>query len=158
MRTVRYAFVLLLSLLALLLIGVRARYGGGAEFPDRTGPPELPADALELVGEFAHPPGNITVSPSGRVFATFHPEGSPPISVFELVGGEAIPYPPGGLPGDLSYQTVLALRADARNRLWVLDYGRYGLGSARLLAFDLASGALVHRHDFPGKIATRARC
>jgi hypothetical protein len=28
-RTVRYASVLLLSLLALLLAGVRARYGGG---------------------------------------------------------------------------------------------------------------------------------
>jgi sugar lactone lactonase YvrE len=152
-RIVRYAFVLVLSLLALLLVGVRARYGGGADFPDRSGAPGLPAQALELVGEFAHPPGNITVSPSGRVFATFHPEGSPPISVFELVDGQAVAYPPGGLPGDLSYQTVLALRADARNRLWVLDYGRYGLGTARLLAFDLATGALVHRHEFPSKIA-----
>ncbi len=142
-----------MALVALLLAGVRARYGGGADFPDRSGAPVLGADALELVAEFPHPPGNITVSPSGRVFATFHPEGSPPISVFEIVDGQAVAFPPGGLPGDLTYQTVLSLRADRRNRLWVLDYGRYGFGSARLLAFDLASGALVHRHDFPGKIA-----
>lgn len=153
MRIARYAFVLVFSLLALLLAGVRARYGGGAEFPDRSGAPALGADALELVADLQHPPGNITVSPSGRVFATFHPEGSPPVSVFEIVDGNPVAYPPGGLPGDLSYQTVLSIRADRRNRLWVLDYGRYGFGTARLLAFDLATGALVHRHDFPGKIA-----
>ena len=33
MRTLRYAFVLVLALLALLLAGVRARYGGGEDFP-----------------------------------------------------------------------------------------------------------------------------
>ena len=139
--------------MVLLLAGVRARYGGGAAFPDRSGVPTLGADALELVADLPHPPGNIAVSATGRVFATFHPEGSPPTSVFELVDGLPVAYPPGGLPGDLSYQTVLSLRVDRRNRLWVLDYGRYGFGTARLLAFDLESGALVQRHDFPGKIA-----
>jgi len=152
-RRARYALVLVLALVALALAGVRARYGGGAEFPDRSGSPALGADALELVANLPHPPGNITVSSGGRVFATFHPEGTPPIAVFELVDGKPVAWPPGGLPGDLSYQTVLSLRADKKNRLWVLDYGRYGLGTARLLAFDLASGALVHRHDFPAKIA-----
>jgi len=152
-RIVRYAFVLLLALVALVFAGVRARYGGGAEFPDRSGVPALAAAALELVANLPHPPGNITVSASGRVFATFHPEGSPPISVFEIVDGNPVAYPPGGLPADLAFQTVLSLRADRKNRLWVLDYGRYGFGTARLLAFDLASGALVHRHDFPSKIA-----
>jgi len=153
MRIVRYAFVLVLALVALLLAGVRARYGGGASYPDRSGEPALGADALELVADLPHPPGNITVSPDGRVFATFHPEGSPPISVFEIVDGNPVAYPPGGLPADLAYQTVLSIRADRRNQLWVLDYGRYGVGTSRLLAFDLASGALVHRHDFPSKIA-----
>lgn len=153
MRLARYALVLGLALVALLLAGVRARYGGGAVFPDRSGLPSLGPDALELVANLPHPPGNIAVSPSGRVFATFHPEGSPPISVFELVDGRPVAYPPGGLPGDLAYQSALALRVDRRNRLWVLDHGRYGFGTARLLAFDLESGALVHRHDFPSKIA-----
>jgi sugar lactone lactonase YvrE len=64
-----------------------------------------------------------------------------------------VPYPPGGLPGGIELETPLAVRVDAKNRLWVLDHGSYGLGQARLLAFDLATGALVHRHDFPSKIA-----
>ena len=153
MRTARYAFVLGIALVALALAGVRARYGGGDAFPDRSGAPELGAEALELVADLPYPPGNIAVSASGRVFATFHPEGGAPISVFELVDGRPVAYPPGGLPADLTYQTPLSLRVDAKNRLWVLDHGRYGLGTARLLAFDLATGALVHRHDFPSKAA-----
>ncbi len=155
MRIARYALVLLLALAALVLAGVRARYGGGAAFPDRSSEPSLGSDVLELVADLPHPPGNITVSPTGRVFATFHPEGSPPVSVFELVDGQPVAYPPAGLPGELVHQTVLSIRADRKNRLWVLDHGRYGFGTARLLAFDLETGALVHRHDFPNKIALR---
>lgn len=153
MRIFRYACVLVAALIAIFLAGVRARYGGGGDFPDRSGQPVLGAESLELVANLPHPPGNITVSPSGRVFATYHPEGEPPIAVFEVVDGKPVAYPAGGLPADLAYQTVLAIRADRKNRLWVLDYGRYGFGTARLLAFDLATGALIHRHDFPSKIA-----
>jgi sugar lactone lactonase YvrE len=152
-RPLRYALFLLVALALLAAAGLRARYGGGADFPDRSGPPLLGGEALEKVADLTHPPGNIAVSKDGRVFATFHPEGSPPMAVFELVAGAPAPYPPGGLPGGLEYQSVLSLRVDARNRLWVLDYGRFGLGQARLLAFDLATGALVHRLDFPSKIA-----
>ena len=156
MSGVRALFVSLLAVLALValaLVGVRARYGGGGDFPDRSGPPELGPGALELVADLDFPPGNVAVSAKGRLFASFHPEGHPPMAVFELKDGKPEAYPPGGLPGGLSYQTVLGLHVDARNRLWVLDYGRYGFGTARLLAFDLATDALVHRHDFPRKIA-----
>jgi len=153
-RVLRALLVLFVALAALVYFGLRARYGGGERFPDRTGPPELDgASALEVVANLDYPPGNVAVSASGRVFATFHPEGDPPFAVFELVDGKPVPYPPGGLPGGLGYQSVLSLRIDRRNRLWVLDYGRHGLGAPRLLAFDLATDALVHRHDFPSKVA-----
>ena len=42
-RTLRYALVLLIALALLAAAGVRARYGGGADFPDRSGPPLLGA-------------------------------------------------------------------------------------------------------------------
>lgn len=153
MRALRVAFALLPALAAFVFIALRMRYGGGGEFPDRSGAPALGADALEVVANLDFPPGNVAVSASGRVFATFHPEGRPPQAVFELRDGVPTAYPPGGLPGGLAYESVLSLRIDRKNRLWVLDYGRYGLGTARLLAFDLETDALVHRHDFPGKIA-----
>src|SRR5258706_4863836 len=98
-------------------------------------------------------PGSVADSGSCRMFATFPPECSPPMSVFELRDGVPVAYPPGGLPGGLTYQSVLSLRVDRKNRLWLLDYGRHGLGQPRLLAFDLATDALVYRHDFPSKIA-----
>ncbi|HXZ86819.1 MAG TPA: L-dopachrome tautomerase-related protein, partial [Myxococcota bacterium] len=153
MRALRIAFALLAAGAALIFFGLRARFGGGDAFPDRSGPAQLGADALELVANLDFPPGSIAVSAGGRVFASFRPEAGPPFSVFELRDGAPAPYPPGGLPGGLAYQSVLALRVDRRNRLWVLDHGRHGLGTARLLAFDLATDALVHRHDFPAKIA-----
>jgi sugar lactone lactonase YvrE len=152
-RVLRVLFVLVLALLALVYAGLHARYGGGENFPDRSGPPTLRADALEVVANLDSPPGNVAVSAGGRVFATFHPEASPPIAVFELRDGVPVAYPPGGLPGGLTYQSVLSLRVDRKNRLWLLDYGRHGLGQPRLLAFDLATDALVYRHDFPSKIA-----
>jgi sugar lactone lactonase YvrE len=152
-RVLRVLFVLVLALLALVYAGLHARYGGGENFPDRSGPPTLRADALEVVANLDFPPGNVAVSAGGRVFATFHPEASPPIAVFELRDGVPVAYPPGGLPGGLTYQSVLSLRVDRKNRLWLLDYGRHGLGQPRLLAFDLATDALVYRHDFPSKIA-----
>jgi sugar lactone lactonase YvrE len=153
-RVLRALLLFFAALAALVFLGLRARYGGGERFPDRSGPPELDgASALEVVANLDYPPGNVAVSASGRVFATFHPEGDPPFQVFELVDGTPVAYPPGGLPGGLSYQSVLALRIDRRNHLWVLDYGRHGLGSPRLLSFDLATDALVHRHDFPSKVA-----
>jgi len=152
-RAIRVSLAIVAALLALAFFGLRARFGGGGDFPDRSGRASLGPDALEVVANLDFPPGNVAVSATGRVFATFHPEANPPASVFELRDGVPVPYPPGGLPGGLTYQTVLSLRVDRKNRLWVLDYGRYGLGSPRLLAFDLATDALVHRHDFPAKIA-----
>ena len=60
---------------------------------------------------------------------------------------------PAGSRAGSAIRRCSALHVDARNRLWVLDYGHQGVGTARLLGFDLATDALVHRHDFPRKIA-----
>ena len=99
------------------------------------------------------PPGNIAVSWTGRVFISFHPEAAPPIQVAELVNGVPRPYPPAGLPPELAYQSVLAVRIDRQNRFWVLDNANHGIGTPRLLAFDLKDNSLVHRFDFPSEIA-----
>jgi sugar lactone lactonase YvrE len=39
------------------------------------------------------------------------------------------------------------------NRLWVLDFARFGRGQPRLLAFDIDSREIVHRYDFPSSVA-----
>ena len=131
--------------------------GGGRRLEDRTTAPELPSSALEVVVDLELPPGNIAVSTTGRVFFTFHPEGGPRVKVAEIVAGKAVPYPSEEFQqpekGAPHFQTPLSMRIDRQDRLWVLDYGRYGFGEPRLLAFDLNTNELVHRFDFPSKIA-----
>ena len=62
---------------ALLLLALWFRYGGGGEFPDRSSDPLLPGAALELVADLELPPGNIAVTDGGRIFFSFHPEAAP---------------------------------------------------------------------------------
>jgi len=97
------------------------------------------------------------VSKEGRVFFTLHPDGHPPMKVVELVAGRPVPYPSEDWQHTSDtlpfFQSILSLRIDRQNRLWVLDFADYGRGQPRLLAFDLGSNALVHRYDFPSGIA-----
>jgi sugar lactone lactonase YvrE len=154
MRIVLRLVLLLLVLCVLLVVALWLRYGGGERFEDRTTDPEMDASVLEVVADLDLPPGNIAVSSSGRIFFSFHPEAQPPVQVAELVDREPVPYPPD-LPDELAYQSVLSLRIDRQGRLWVLDNANHGFGTPRLLAFDLATGDLVHRYDFPREVAGR---
>jgi sugar lactone lactonase YvrE len=123
--------------------------GGRTRLEDRTTAPAIPASAIETVADLPYPPGNIAVSATGRVFFTLHPDGDPPAQVHELRGGTPVPYPSPAF----AYQSVLALRIDRQNRLWALDYAKYGRGQPRLLGFDLATDREIHRYDFPSAVA-----
>lgn len=158
MRLLKPLLVTLLVLLCALLGFIKVRYGGGEPgFPDRTGTPLLAESALEVVAELPTPPGNIAVAANGRVFVSLHPEARPRLKIVELVNGAMQPYP------NLAFQTgdgeprffrdVLSLRIDRQNRLWTLDNGFHGTHPGRLLAFDLASGTVVHEFVFPRDIA-----
>lgn len=145
--------LLLAALLALLYV----RYGGGADFPDRTGTPRLRGNILELVASLPTPPGNVAVSADGRVFASLHPEAGPRTKIVEIVQGEARPFPNAAFQsGDGEprwFRNVIALRIDRQDRLWTLDNGDHGLHPGRLLAFDLKSGEVAHEFEFPRSVA-----
>jgi sugar lactone lactonase YvrE len=147
----------LLVVAVLLIAGVWLIFGDGERLADLTTDPSLPADALERVVDLDYPPGNVAVSSSGRIFFTLHPDGHPPDKVMELVDGRPVPYPSKAFqsprPDAAYFDSVLSLRVDRQNRLWTLDFARYGLGQPRLLAFDLATDELVHQYDFTPEIA-----
>jgi sugar lactone lactonase YvrE len=163
MRALFGLLAVVLLVVALGAGGIWLRYGQGDElFPDLTTAPELDASVLEVVADLKKPPGNIAVSSDGRIFFTFHPEARPRMQVVELVDGKPVPYPPGGaqgaegpggLPDALRYQSVLSIRIDQQNRLWVLDNANHGLGTPRILAFDLGTDRLVHHEAFPEGVA-----
>jgi hypothetical protein len=145
----KFALVLVLLVVA-LLIWVKTTFGGAVSpFPDRSTPPILPASAVETVAELPEPPGNVAVSADGRVFFSFHPEGRPSQKVVEWINGKSVPFPPSFDP----YDTPLSLRIDRQHRLWTLDTGYHGLRPVRLLTFDLATKRLVHRWDVPRDVA-----
>ena len=150
-------------LLIALVVGVvaffalRATLGGGRRLDDRTAAPRLPGSALEKVADLDYPPGNIAVSPEGRVFFSFHPDGRPPLKVAELIDGKPVAYPNEDFQherkGAPFFSTVLSLRVDRQGRLWTLDHAEYAMGQPRLLAFDLGTNRVVHEYDFPPDIA-----
>ncbi|MEA2625883.1 MAG: hypothetical protein QOD06_1928 [Candidatus Binatota bacterium] len=153
-RTRRVLSVLLVVVLVPLAL-LWYFFGGRQRLEDRTTAPLLGKAALERVADLDYPPGNVAVSGDGRVFFTYHPQASPPVQLAELVGGKPVPYPSAEFQkkDPLRFQSALAVRIDRQNRLWVLDHAHLGWGQPRILAFDLATGKLVHHYDFPREVA-----
>ncbi len=148
------------KLLLFLLIGglagafaLHVRYGPGEPYRDLTATPVLADDALQTVLAYPEPIGNVAVSADGRIFFTVHPESRPQGNrLLEWVDGAAEPFPSGSAQPRL-FDTVLGVVVDRQNRLWTIDHGNHGFRGARLLAFDLASGELVHDHAFTKEVA-----
>ena len=141
----------LLTLLAIALVAaivLRVRYGGGAPYPDVSSSPLIDDTQLEEVLAYPEPIGNVAVNREGRIFFTVHPESRPQGNkLLEWVDEAAVPYPSGTVQPHL-FDTVLGLVIDERNWLWTIDHGNHGFGAARLLAFDLDTGKIVHDYEF----------
>ena len=144
-------FLLIISVAA--AVTLRIRYGGGEPYEDRSTPALLAEAALEEVLHYPEPIGNVAVGPDGRIFFTVHPESRPQGNrLLEWVDGAAEPYPSGTAQPHL-FDTVLGLVVDRQNRLWTIDNGNHGFGTARMLAFDLATGDVVHDVKFRSETA-----
>jgi sugar lactone lactonase YvrE len=129
----------------------------GARLEDRTTEPLFSSCELETVTQLDLPPGNVAVSPEGRVFFTYLPQAKPAVKVAELVDGKVVPFPDEAFQkrglGGLGFDTVLSIRIDGQNRLWALDYGSHGTRRPYLFAFDLTTRALVHSFRFSRQLA-----
>jgi sugar lactone lactonase YvrE len=136
----------------LLVVVLHLRYGGGQPYPDLSGEPMFDEGALEVAVTSPEPIGNHAVSADGRVFYTIHPESRPVgAKLLEWVDGAPEPFPSAEAQSLL--ETPLGVVVDRQNRLWVIDHGNHGTGSAKLLAFDLSTGELVHEHVFDSSVA-----
>lgn len=141
-------FALLLAAGAGLL---RFTMGGGDPYPDLSGPPLLSEGALERVLSYSEPIGNVAVAADGQVYFTAHPEGRPRgPKLLRVQGDEAVAWPDEATQQNLI--APLGLRV-AGDRLWVIDHGQHGLLGARLLCFDLGSGALLREYSLPSDLA-----
>ena len=149
--------ILLLIVIMALITTVAAwlRYGGGQPYTDLSTSPVMAESALEEVLSYRLPIGNVAVSRSGRVFYTVHPEARPKGNkLLEFVDGASVPFPDGASQGKL-FDTVLGVVIDRFDRLWTIDHGNHGLHTARLLAFDINTGELLHDQAIDREIAPR---
>ena len=144
----RNFLLILLVIVILAAVVLRVRYGGGDPYPDLSTKPLIEESQLEEVLHYAEPIGNVAVNREGRIFFTVHPESRPKGNkLLEWVAGAAVPYPNGTVQPHL-FDTVLGLVVDDRDWLWTIDHGNHGLGTARLLAFELRSGNIIHDYKF----------
>lgn len=152
LRALVYVLFTVVVLIGASAVILDVRYGGGDPFPDRSSTPVMTDGALEKVADLDFPPGNIAVSKDHRIFFSFHPEGFPTYNLAELVDGEARPLQlaDGTQPAT---HTVLSVRIDQQNRLWLLDYAQHGSKTPQLLAIDLNTMQIVHQHQFSKQIA-----
>lgn len=149
----RNFLLFLLILVVAVALTLRMRYGGGEPYPDLTTAPLIAETRIETVLNYPEPIGNVAVSAEGRVFFTVHPEARPRGNkVLEWAGGAAVPYPSGTVQPHL-FDTPLGIKVDRQNRLWTIDHGNHGFRTARLLAFNLTNGEVVHDQELTPEIA-----
>ncbi len=89
----------------------------------------LPNAELEIVATLQQGPGNITVTPEGRIILSLHQFYEPKYRVLEyLPDGRVVPFPNerwSRAPESkgVGLNSVLGLRADRRGIVWMLDNG-----------------------------------
>jgi sugar lactone lactonase YvrE len=86
-------------------------------------------DELEIVAEFPaeHPPGNIAITPEGRIIMSQHQFFGAPLRVVELLADNSlIPFPNQAWSSQpkekgIGLNSVLGVRADENGVVWMLD-------------------------------------
>ena len=86
-------------------------------------------DELEVVAEFPaeHPPGNIAITPDGRIIMSQHQFYGAPLRVVEVLDdGSVTPFPNEAWSSEpnengVGLNTVLGIRSDREGIVWMLD-------------------------------------
>jgi sugar lactone lactonase YvrE len=107
-------------------------------------------DELEVVAEFpaAHPPGNIAITPEGRIIMSQHQFYGAPLRVVELLADNSVvPFPNQAWSSKpeqkgIGLNTVLGLRADANGVVWMLDNSQGAGETGKIVGWDTENDEL----------------
>lgn len=152
-RVLRRGALVLVAVVALALLFVKLRYGGGEPYPDLGTAPMVAAGDVRVLVELDMPPGNVASAPDGRVFFNTHPfaraDRFADAFLFELVDGTPRPYPDAAAQPDLRF--VFGMTVDAHERLWLISPATLDRERTRIQAYDLRSSRRVIDHELaPG--------
>ena len=154
---------LFLGIVGFLVVGslllLRILFGGGEAYPNVSTDPLIASSDLEVLVELDYPPGNVTSSPSGRIFFNFHPFSQAfrfrDSFVFELVDGQPVPYPDATTQEKI--KDVFGMTVDNKNRLWMISPASIERTATMLFAVDLTTNELVYEHEFEKGVARFAQ-
>lgn len=143
-----------------------AAYGGcgAAQTRSATMPEDRTLDAhWQVVATLPRMPSGIAQADDGRLFVACPQWVEHGPSLFELVDGELVPWPPADSSNDASPAapaSVNGIHIDSQQRLWVVDNARIDLRApARTPAvyvYDLQSNALLFHREFDSAVSTGA--
>lgn len=112
-------------------------------------PPATAPAAIEVFAKLREGPGNLTVTPDGRVIVSLHQffETALRVALVES-DGKLTPFPNAewntpGLDGRYSFDSVLGIQCDQRGVVWMLDNGLRGKSTPKLVGWDLGENRLV---------------
>lgn len=102
-------------------------------------PVEDIADTLEIVAQLDKGPGNITVTPTGKIVVSLHQFYGHDVRVASIDDkGQLVPFATAA-----NVNSVLGLQADAKGVVWLLDNAMRGGTIRRLVAWNASEERLV---------------
>jgi sugar lactone lactonase YvrE len=122
---------------------------------------EAQPSGVEVIARVQQTPGNIAVSPEGRIFISLHPFGAPTQRVLEVLPtGETRPYPNEAWSKAVGedgkgIEGIIGLRCTQAGVLWMLDLGS-AKSPARLVAWDTRSETLVKTISLADSVTSRS--
>jgi sugar lactone lactonase YvrE len=119
------------------------------------------ATDVEVVAKLTEPPGNIAVTPDGRIIVSVHQIYGRDLRVIEVLpDGSVRPFPnaawneapeSGNMVGLYS---VLGVRADRDGRVWLLDNAVGAGATPKLVAWDTDTDSLSRVIHVPGPVTS----
>ncbi len=143
-----------LCAVAFALCGCRATPTQPASAPTPT-----PPEGIEIVAELDIAPGNITVTPDGRIIVSLHQHFEPEPRVAEIIDGHKLrPFPNAEWndPNKVDYErldTVLGVQTDTTGVLWMLDNGMRSSVTPKLVGWHLDEDRLYQLIMIPEPIS-----
>ena len=147
-------FIAYLLTVAIMMLGFSAI--ANRPVTAQNDPNELGGE-LEIVAEFSaeHPPGNVAITPDGRIIMSQHQFYGAPLRVVEVLeDGSVIPFPNEAWSSEpnsegVGLNTVLGLRSDIEGVVWMLDRSEGDGQPGKLVGWDTVNDELYRAIYLP---------
>ncbi|MGL5083155.1 MAG: L-dopachrome tautomerase-related protein [Microcoleaceae cyanobacterium] len=118
-------------------------------------------EPVEIVAKLSQGPGNITITPDGRIFISLHQFYATTDRVVELKpDGQLTPFPNiawtrGRNTDGTGLDTVLGIQSDGNDIVWMLDNGMRGQVTPQLVGWNTRTNRLERMIPLPSPVTAK---